>query len=75
MEYSLVMKFTTDTLKDATLTINGVKDNLDQSTVSALMDTIIEKGIFIINGRLLGKISAQVVETTTTVWPISSSGL
>ena len=63
MEFTLSMTFTTSNGDKSTISIEGVKENLTQAEVSTLMDTIIEKDIFLTkNGTLTGKYSAQLVQ-------------
>lgn len=61
----LVLKFITDQTKKVSLRINDVKEELDELAVSVLMDTILEKNIFVSNsGILKSKDSAEIVVTT-----------
>lgn len=61
----LVLKFITDQTKKASLRINDVKEGLDELAVSVLMDTILEKNIFVSSsGILKSKDSAEIVVTT-----------
>lgn len=62
----LVMTFLTDQGKKASLRVKDVKDNLDELSVLSVMDTIIQKNIFVTTaGALSQKDSAEIVETTT----------
>ncbi|QGU95459.1 DUF2922 family protein [Clostridium bovifaecis] len=64
----LVMTFLTDQGKKASLRIKDVKDTLDELSVVSVMDTIIEKNIFVTTaGALAIKDSAEILETTTEV--------
>ncbi|MEA4826381.1 MAG: DUF2922 domain-containing protein [Clostridium sp.] len=61
----LVLKFITDQTKKVSLRINDVKEGLDELAVSVLMDTILEKNIFVSSsGILKSKDSAEIVVTT-----------
>ncbi|MBW6411697.1 DUF2922 domain-containing protein [Clostridium weizhouense] len=63
MEYILVITFLTQTGKKISLTINGVKEDIKDEDVQSLMNLIIEKKAFFVNGGLLEKIySAQLTQ-------------
>ena len=67
MEYSLTMVFLGGNSEKTSFTITGVKDTITQAEVSALMDTIIEKNIFLTkNGTLVGKYGASLTEKSVT---------
>ena len=51
MEFTLSMTFTTSNGDKSTISIEGVKENLTQAEASTLMDTIIEKDIFLTLSR------------------------
>lgn len=46
MEYTLTMTFLTESGEKAAFTLSGVKNNVSESEVQALMDSIIENNIF-----------------------------
>ncbi|KYH29661.1 MULTISPECIES: DUF2922 domain-containing protein [Clostridium] len=65
MSKTLVMNFLTDQGKKSSIRFKEIKDNVDDSVVSGVMDTIIEKNIFITSsGELKVKDSAQIIDTT-----------
>lgn len=65
MSKTLVMNFLTDQGKKSSIRFKEIKDNVDDSVVSDVMDTIIEKNIFITSsGELKVKDSAQIIDTT-----------
>ncbi|MGL4772438.1 MAG: DUF2922 domain-containing protein [Clostridium sp.] len=67
MEYSLTMIFLGGNGEKTNFTLNGVKDDITQAEVSALMDTIIEKDIFLTkNGALTSKYGASLTEKSVT---------
>ena len=47
MEYTLSMTFLTETDQKYSLSISGVKENITDENVSALMDIILANDIFI----------------------------
>ncbi|MCY6371232.1 DUF2922 domain-containing protein [Clostridium ganghwense] len=62
---TLVMNFLTSGGKKTTIRIKDVKEGLDATEVSNIMDTIIAKNIFIsASGDLKLKDSADIVVTT-----------
>lgn len=66
MEYSLTLNFGTSEGQKAAIRISDVKSEISQEQISALMDTIIEKDIFITSkGSLVSKASAQLVGKNT----------
>jgi hypothetical protein len=72
MEYTLTMVFNTSHGLTSSLSIPGVKPTITQSEVDALMDTVIEKNIFLPNaGELVGKNSAQLVAKTITKYTLA----
>ena len=63
MEYTLSMTFLAETGEKVTMSITGVNEELNQEQASTLMDTIIERDIFITkNGPLTGKYSAELIK-------------
>lgn len=72
MEFTLSMTFTTSNGDKSTISIEGVKENLTQAESSTLMDTIIEKDIFLTkNGTLTGKYSAQLLQKQVTKFNVA----
>ena len=66
------MTFTTSNGDKSTISIEGVKENLTKAEASTLMDTIIEKDIFLTkNGTLTGKYSAQLVQKQVTKFNVA----
>lgn len=60
---TLSMSFTCTNNKKSTISIDGIKADLSDEQVIALMDTIIEKNAFETkNGYLVSKASAQIVQ-------------
>ena len=49
MEYTLTMTFLTESGEKAAFTLSGVKNNVSESEVQALMDSIIEKVLMYLN--------------------------
>ena len=67
MQFSLAMTFLTASREKATMTIFDVKADLTDAQVSALMDVIIAKGIFLNNGNaFVSKSGAQLIQKQTT---------
>ncbi|SHH88483.1 DUF2922 domain-containing protein [Clostridium intestinale] len=67
MEYSLSMTFVTETGDKVSMTVSGVKSDITKSEISALMDTIIAKDVFLSkNGSLTGKYTAQLTQRAVT---------
>jgi hypothetical protein len=72
MEYTLSMVFLTENNLKNTLSISGVKSTITQAEVDTLMDTIINKNIFLPNaGALVSKDSAQLVAKTVTKYDVA----
>ncbi|MGL4107018.1 DUF2922 domain-containing protein [Clostridium sp. LP20] len=67
MEYILTMSFICASGDRTSITVDGVTSTLSNVEVRALMDTIIEKNIFITkNGSLVEKYSANLTQRQTT---------
>lgn len=67
MEYTLSMTFLTETDDKYTLSISGVRQNLNSQEVSDLMDIILENDIFISKkGAIASKYAAKVTERQIT---------
>ena len=49
MEYTLTMTFLTESGEKAAFTLSGVKNNVSESEVQALMDSIIKKVLMYLN--------------------------
>jgi len=66
MSKTLIMNFLTAEGKKTSIRFKDVKETITPTEVSIVMDTIIEKNVFITtNGELKLKDSAQIVDTTT----------
>jgi hypothetical protein len=71
MDFSLSMVFINTNGDKVPLTISGVKGDITQVEVSALMDTIIAKDVFLNKGgSLVSKYSAQLTERQTTKFEV-----
>ena len=67
MEYILSMSFICASGDRTSITVNGVEPTISNVEVKALMDTIIEKNIFITkNGSLVEKYTAQLTQKQVT---------
>lgn len=72
MEYILSLTFLTESGLKSTFTINGVKSDLTNVQVNALMDTIIAKNVFLTaSGTLAKKSVAQLTERKITKYEIA----
>ena len=71
MEYTLSMTFLTATDEKYSLSISGVRTNLNSEEVSALMDIILENDIFISKkGSIVSKYAAKITERQVTSFDI-----
>ena len=71
MEYTLTMTFLTESGEKAAFTLAGVKNNVSESEVQALMDSIIENNIFYNKkGAYVSKQSAQVTGKEITKFEV-----
>lgn len=67
MEHILSMSFTTEKGAKSNININGVKPELTQAQINTLMNTIIQKNIFITStGALVGKAGASITQRSVT---------
>jgi len=67
MDYSLTMTFINASGDKVNLSISGVKPDITEAQVSALMDTIIAKDAFLSNGGVLtSKYGAQLTQRQST---------
>ncbi|MGL4106748.1 DUF2922 domain-containing protein [Clostridium sp. LP20] len=67
MEYILTMTFLCASGDKSTISVDGVTSTLSNVEVRSLMDTIIEKNIFITkNGSFIEKFSANITQRQTT---------
>lgn len=74
MEYILAMTFLTESGSKSTMSISGVKADLTQEQAFALMDTIIEKNIFITKtGSFVKKSAAQLTERKITKYEVANA--
>ncbi|SHI09098.1 Protein of unknown function [Clostridium collagenovorans DSM 3089] len=65
MGKDLVMVFINDATKKVTIRVKDVKADLSVAAVNSLMDTIVAKDVFRLNGgSLVSKESAKLVEST-----------
>ena len=66
-EKTLVMTFLNEQGAKANVSLPGIKDDLTEAQVSAVMDTIVEKNIFYsTGGNLAAKNAAQITERNVT---------
>lgn len=64
MKRELELYFLTDMNKKVKISIPEPKPGITSANVSAVMDLILQKGVFgFAQGRLIGKSSARIVET------------
>ena len=69
MEYILTLTFNTEAGKKASLTINGVKEDITSEQANALMDTIISNDIFNTkSGGYVSKVDAKLTERKITTF-------
>ena len=67
MEYILTLTFICESGAKKSLTLEGVKSNVNSLEADELMDTIISKDVFITkNGPLTGKHSAKLTQRNIT---------
>lgn len=72
IENSLALTFVCENTKKNTISITGVKTDLTDEQVQALMDTIIEKNVFVTrNGGFVSKDSAKLIQKDTTEYSLS----
>lgn len=72
MQYSLTLTFVCENGEKSSISIDNVKDDLTKEQVSALMDTIITKNIFLTkNGALVKKSGAQLTRKAVTKFEIA----
>lgn len=72
MIYTLSMTFMGSSGEKTTISIEGVKENLNTAEASTLMDLIIEKNIFLTKkGSLIEKSSAQLVQRSVTKFDVA----
>ena len=60
MEYSLTLTFICENGDKSSISIDGVKEDLNKDQVTALMDTIISKNIFLTKNGVLTKKSGAL---------------
>lgn len=71
MEYVLSMTFVTSGGDKASFSVTGVKESITEAEVSALMDTIIAKDIFITkSGSYVSKYGAQLTQRQITKYDL-----
>ena len=72
MEYILSLTFNTEGGKTTSLSISGVKNDITEAQVLALMDLIIEKNIFEVNTlALVSKNSAKLTQRVITKYEVA----
>ena len=72
MEYILSMTFNTEGGKTTSLSISGVRNDITEPEVLALMDLIIEKNIFEVNSvALVSKNSAKLTQRVITKYEVA----
>ena len=72
MEYTLGMTFLCADGQKVSLSIEGIRPTLPKSQIVKLMDTIIEKNIFITkHGALTGKFAAQIVSKNVAKFDVA----
>lgn len=72
MEYILTMTFLTERGQKSTISISGVKTAITKDDVNALMNTIIQKNIFITkSGALVSKEDAKLEERKITKYEVA----
>ena len=63
----LMMKFRTDDDKNTSISIDDPRENLNESEIKNVMQLILEKDIFSINGAsIVDLVEAKIVQTGTT---------
>ncbi|MBK1812191.1 DUF2922 domain-containing protein [Clostridium sp. YIM B02505] len=71
MDYTLSMTFVNTTGDKVSVSVSDVKPDLSQAEISALMDTIVAKDIFLSKGgSIAAKYGAQITERKTTKFDI-----
>ena len=71
MEYTLSMTFLTEADEKYSLSISGVKENITEENVAALMDIILANDIFISKkGAIVSKYSAKLTERQVTSFTV-----
>lgn len=72
MDYVLTLTFICDSGEKSNLSIDNVNSAITKDQVSALMDTIIAKNIFLTkNGSFTGKAGAKLTEKTVTEFTVA----
>lgn len=72
MEKKLVMTFEDETKGKYNVIVNSIKDTLSPVEINNVMDYILSTGIFKSkNGKLISKLSAVTVDTSTTEYTIN----
>lgn len=67
MQYILSMTFITDTGNKTSFSIDGVKPDITKDEITALMDIIIEKNVFLSpKGAIVQKSGANITQRTVT---------
>lgn len=72
MEYILTMTFLTERGQKSTISISGVKEGITKDQVNTLMNTIIQKNIFLTkSGALVSKDDAKLTERKITKYELA----
>lgn len=72
MEYILSMTFNTEGGKSTNLSITGVKSDITEAQVLALMNLIVQKDIFLTDsGSLVSKNSAKLTQRVITKYEVA----
>ena len=72
MEHILSMTFNTEGGKTTNMSITGVKNDIKEAQVLALMNLIIEKNIFLVDsGSLISKNSAKLTQRVVTKYEVA----
>lgn len=72
MEYVLAMTFLTERGVKSTISISGVKSDITKDQITALMNTIIQKNIFLTkSGALVSKDEAKITERKITKYDLA----
>ncbi|SHJ82997.1 Protein of unknown function [Clostridium cavendishii DSM 21758] len=67
----LIMTFKTEFLKNASISLSGVKENLSKEDVNCVMELLIAKKAFDCRGgKLVSKVKPDVVNKTTETYKL-----
>ena len=72
MEYTLTLNFICENGEKSSISIDGVKSGITKDEVSSLMNTIIDKNIFLTkNGALTKKSGASLTAKTVSKFEVA----